>query len=98
MVTRGQQEPFTIAICMLNLFYGLVYPSMVDGDRWVCIRIDGIGSIFTASLAAYLVYGGGARTASDAGFSLTVSVAFSGLILWWSERIIRCVVPLRLTP
>ncbi|KAF8477848.1 hypothetical protein JB92DRAFT_2801159 [Gautieria morchelliformis] len=55
-------------------------------NRWVCIRIDAIGSIFAAGLAAYLVYGNGTRTASDAGFSLTMAVAFSGMILWW----IRC--------
>ncbi|KAF8513392.1 hypothetical protein JB92DRAFT_3116459 [Gautieria morchelliformis] len=55
-------------------------------NRWMSIRTDAIGSIFASSLAAYLVYGNGMRTASDSGFSLTMAVAFSSLILWW----IRC--------
>jgi hypothetical protein len=59
------------------------------------IRTDAIGSVFSSSVAAYLVYGNGVRTASDAGFSLTMAVAFSGLILWWSEQITLCRKPLR---
>ncbi|EMD39557.1 hypothetical protein CERSUDRAFT_111872 [Gelatoporia subvermispora B] len=51
-------------------------------NRWLCIRTDALGGLFAALLAAYLVYGDNAR-ASNIGFSLTMAVSFSGMILWW---------------
>ncbi|KZS93246.1 P-loop containing nucleoside triphosphate hydrolase protein [Sistotremastrum niveocremeum HHB9708] len=51
-------------------------------NRWICLRADSLGAVFSAGLAAYLVY----CTDSDAsstGFSLNMAVGFSGLILWW---------------
>lgn len=57
-----------------RMFYNL--------NRWVCIRIDFIGGLFTSALAAYLVYG---RTseAGNVGFSLNMAVGFSSMILFW---------------
>lgn len=51
-------------------------------NRWVCIRIDLIGALFTGALAAYLVYG---RTseAGNVGFSLNMAIGFSSMILYW---------------
>ncbi|EMD39570.1 hypothetical protein CERSUDRAFT_150130 [Gelatoporia subvermispora B] len=54
-----------------------------DLNRWVCIRLDALGGLFVALLAAYLVYGNTNATASGTGFSLAMAVSFSGLILWW---------------
>ncbi|KAF9458727.1 P-loop containing nucleoside triphosphate hydrolase protein [Collybia nuda] len=51
-------------------------------NRWICIRIDAMGGLFAAALAAYLVYFRG-QTASNTGFSLNMAVGFSGMILWW---------------
>ncbi|KAI0774725.1 multidrug resistance-associated ABC transporter [Trametes elegans] len=51
-------------------------------NRWVSIRIEALGALFAACLAAYLVYGSHAR-AANTGFSLNMAVGFSGLILWW---------------
>ncbi|KAI0932658.1 hypothetical protein AcW1_000283 [Taiwanofungus camphoratus] len=51
-------------------------------NRWVCIRIETFGAVFSSGLAAYLVYGG-ALNASNTGFSLNMAVGFSGMILWW---------------
>lgn len=51
-------------------------------NRWVCVRIDALGGAFAAALGAYVIYGRG-MTSNDAGFSLTMAVAFSGMILWW---------------
>ena len=47
--------------------------------------MDALGGVFAAGLAAWLVYGPGSDTAeaSKTGFSLTMAVAFSGMILWW---------------
>jgi hypothetical protein len=40
--------------------------------------------VFTAGLAAYLVYGRNVATgASNTGFSLNMAIGFSSLILWW---------------
>jgi ABC-type multidrug transport system fused ATPase/permease subunit len=53
-------------------------------NRWVCVRIDGLGALFTAGLAAYLVYGGSAMSeAHSTGFSLNMAIGFSSMILWW---------------
>lgn len=51
-------------------------------NRWICIRIDALGGLFAASLAAYLVYFQD-QTSSTTGFSLNMAVGFSGMILWW---------------
>lgn len=52
--------------------------------RWICVRVDGLGALFTAGLAAFLVYGGKALPqASNTGFSLNMAVGFSSMILWW---------------
>ncbi|KIJ62235.1 hypothetical protein HYDPIDRAFT_176581 [Hydnomerulius pinastri MD-312] len=50
-------------------------------NRWVCIRVDLVGSVFTTALAAYLVYGR-TRDASNVGFSLNMAVGFSSMILY----------------
>ena len=41
-------------------------------NRWVSIRIEALGSLFAACLAAYLVYGSNAR-AANTGFSLNMA-------------------------
>ncbi|KAI9059804.1 multidrug resistance-associated ABC transporter [Trametes sanguinea] len=51
-------------------------------NRWVSVRIESLGALFAACLAAYLVYGSHARAAST-GFSLNMAVGFAGIILWW---------------
>ncbi|TFK46964.1 multidrug resistance-associated ABC transporter [Heliocybe sulcata] len=58
-----------------RMFYNL--------NRWISIRIEGLGALFAASLAAWLVYAQPGGTASNTGFSLTMAVGFSGMILWW---------------
>ncbi|KII86823.1 hypothetical protein PLICRDRAFT_700101 [Plicaturopsis crispa FD-325 SS-3] len=45
--------------------------------------VDALGGLFAASLAAYLVYGPKAVSASNTGFSLTMAIGFSSIILWW---------------
>ncbi|KAH7906916.1 P-loop containing nucleoside triphosphate hydrolase protein [Hygrophoropsis aurantiaca] len=58
-----------------RMFYNL--------NRWLSIRLDVISALFTSGLAAYLVYGNSTLNASDIGFSLSMAVVFSSLILWW---------------
>lgn len=53
-------------------------------SSWIRTRIDTLGAIFTACLAAYLVYGGSTpKSASDTGFSLNMAVGFAYTLLWW---------------
>ncbi|EMD39558.1 hypothetical protein CERSUDRAFT_111873 [Gelatoporia subvermispora B] len=54
-----------------------------DLNRWVAIRLQALGGLFVALLAAYLVWGSGDTKASNTGFSLTMAVAFSTMIIWW---------------
>ncbi|KIJ45691.1 hypothetical protein M422DRAFT_778885, partial [Sphaerobolus stellatus SS14] len=52
-------------------------------NRWVTIRIDAIGSAFSAGLAGYMIYNVGNRTASDSGFALSSAISLSQSILHW---------------
>ncbi|KAF9813950.1 hypothetical protein IEO21_05386 [Rhodonia placenta] len=49
---------------------------------WVCIRLEALSALFTASLAAYLVYASH-DDASNIGFALNMAVGFSSLMLSW---------------
>ncbi|KAH8086658.1 multidrug resistance-associated ABC transporter [Cristinia sonorae] len=52
-------------------------------NRWVGIRSSTLAGIFSAGLAAYLVYGPQRNNASTTGFALTMAVGFSTMILWF---------------
>jgi ABC-type multidrug transport system fused ATPase/permease subunit len=51
-------------------------------NRWVTIRIDMLGGLFSCLLAMFIVYGKG-LDASTSGFALVQGIAFSSSILWW---------------
>ena len=61
--------------------------SFYNLNRWISVRVDVIGAIFSSALAIYLVYGTGALyehgSAANTGFSLNMAIGFSSLILWW---------------
>jgi len=50
-------------------------------NRWVSIRVDILGSLFAAGLAAYLVYIK-PTSAGDAGFLINMAVTFTSMLLW----------------
>jgi ABC-type multidrug transport system fused ATPase/permease subunit len=52
-------------------------------NRWIGIRIEFMGAIFTSSLAAYLVYGRTNVGAANTGFSLNMAIEFCTMLLWW---------------
>lgn len=52
-------------------------------NRWIGIRIDFLGAIFTISLASYLIYGGRPLGAANTGFTLNMCLDFCTMILWW---------------
>ncbi|KAF9475019.1 multidrug resistance-associated ABC transporter [Pholiota conissans] len=51
--------------------------------RWISLRIDLLGALFTISLASYLVYGGRPLGAANTGFTLNMCLDFTAMILWW---------------
>ncbi|KAH8986103.1 hypothetical protein EDB92DRAFT_1949382 [Lactarius akahatsu] len=62
--------------------------SFYNMNRWINLRIDFLGGLFAASLAAYLIYVPNERfLPSDTGFSLTMAIGFSSLILWWVRNL-----------
>ncbi|KAF8311050.1 ATP-binding cassette transporter [Clavulina sp. PMI_390] len=52
-------------------------------NRWISVRVDFMGAIFSASLAIHLVYYVKATNASITGLQLSQAIAFSSLLLWW---------------
>ncbi|KAJ7705435.1 P-loop containing nucleoside triphosphate hydrolase protein [Mycena rosella] len=71
------QEKINYYTRSARVFYNL--------NRWVAIRLELLSTLFTTALAVYLVYFQ-KQEASNAGFSLTMTLGFSGMILVW----IRC--------
>lgn len=63
-------------------FYSRVARVSYNLNRWIGIRVDILGAMFTTSLATYLVYASSIDPASI-GFSLNMAVDFCGMILWW---------------
>jgi hypothetical protein len=52
-----------------------------DLNRWINVRIDYLGTLFTASLATYLTYGAKV-SAANVGFSLNRAVEFCQVVLY----------------
>ena len=55
-------------------------------NRWITVRIDMLGGLFSAALAAFIVYGP-PMDASTAGFALSQAISCSVMILWWVRLI-----------
>ncbi|TDL20537.1 P-loop containing nucleoside triphosphate hydrolase protein [Rickenella mellea] len=51
-------------------------------NRWIGIRANSLGAMFSTVVTTYLVYGTNIR-AGSVGLTLTVVRAFAGEILWW---------------
>ncbi|KAJ7354076.1 P-loop containing nucleoside triphosphate hydrolase protein [Mycena albidolilacea] len=50
-------------------------------NRWVSIRVDSLGAMFSAGLATYLVYIKH-TSAGDSGFLLNMAITFTSMLLW----------------
>lgn len=79
----GVQERFKST--SMQRLDGYIRPvrNMYNLNRWISVRVQNLGALLTASLAAYLVYVQGARSSSATGFSLNMAVGLSELILSW---------------
>ncbi|KDR83043.1 hypothetical protein GALMADRAFT_866150 [Galerina marginata CBS 339.88] len=76
------QGPFKVESLKRIDHYVRIARMSYNLNRWIGIRIDLLGNLFTASLAAYLVYGHSLGSANT-GFSLNLAVDFCTMILWW---------------
>lgn len=69
--------------------------SFYNLNRWCNVRFDSLAAVFSCSLAAYLVYGPGYRDAAQIGFTLSVAVQFSQMILCARHSASSSLRPLR---
>ena len=51
-------------------------------NRWISMRMDTLGGMFSAVVTIYIVYIGNV-SAGVAGFTLSLVLAFSREVLWW---------------
>ncbi|KAI0317990.1 hypothetical protein OF83DRAFT_1118292 [Amylostereum chailletii] len=79
----GAQNPFRLESYGRINRYTRAGRTYYNLNRWVSLRIDLLGGLFSAALAAYLIYGPRNILPSNTGFALTQAVSFSGMILWW---------------
>lgn len=68
--TRAARTFFNLNRYVNQIQYTLA--SRLHSRSWVCIRIETLAGVFSAGLAAYLVYWGGV-SASNTGFALTMA-------------------------
>ena len=55
--------------------------SQFNLNRWISIRIDLLGAMFTSALAGYLI-ANKTQSAANIGFSLNMALEFTQMILW----------------
>ncbi|EJD51854.1 hypothetical protein AURDEDRAFT_82731 [Auricularia subglabra TFB-10046 SS5] len=79
---HGAEEAFKMESMVRIDKYVRAARTFYNLTRWICIRVNALGGLFAAGLAAYLVYGPKTTDASRTGFSLVMAVAFSSTI-WW---------------
>ncbi|KZT60612.1 multidrug resistance-associated ABC transporter [Calocera cornea HHB12733] len=79
----GAQAPFQQELYKRLDAYTRPSRAFHNLDRWVAVRTDVLGALFSTGLAIYLVYMRPALGASNTGFALNMSIGFSGLLLFW---------------
>ena len=77
----GAQQPFTNELMKKIDHYIKVSRTSYNLNRWIGIRIDGLGATLAAALASYLLIRR-SISAANIGFSLNMSIEFCTLILW----------------
>ncbi|EIN07978.1 P-loop containing nucleoside triphosphate hydrolase protein [Punctularia strigosozonata HHB-11173 SS5] len=80
------QEQFTRLLMIRIDNYTRLSRNLYSVNRWVDVRIDAIGSVFSAVVAAGIVYGKVIDVAS-AGFALNQVLAFAVEVFWFARTI-----------
>lgn len=52
-----------------------------DLNRWVSVRLDFLGAVFSCAVASYLVYGS-TSPAGSVGFTMSIALSFAETILY----------------
>ncbi|KAF7299044.1 hypothetical protein MIND_00852700 [Mycena indigotica] len=53
-------------------------------NRWITVRSDSLGAVYSAALGWYLLLGpGSGQDAANVGFSLSMAMSMTRMILWW---------------
>ncbi|KAF7340501.1 Multidrug resistance-associated ABC transporter protein [Mycena sanguinolenta] len=77
----GAQSKFTTESMSRIDRYTRAARNFYNLNRWVSIRIDILGAMFSASVATYMVYITRSR-AGDAGFVLNMAISFTQILLY----------------
>lgn len=77
----GAQESFEKENMQRIDFYSRTARISWNLNRWISVRIESLGALFTSALAAYLVYGKPVG-AGNTGLSLTMAKSFCLYIFW----------------
>ena len=75
------QQPFKSESMKRIDHYVKVARTSFNLNRWIGVRIDVLGAIFTTALASYLLVHR-SLNAANIGFSLNMALDFCNLILW----------------
>ncbi|PSS37122.1 hypothetical protein PHLCEN_2v995 [Hermanssonia centrifuga] len=78
----GSEEAFRQELFARINRFTRVQRTFWDLNRWISVRGELLAGSFSTALSAYLVYGQRSDAAST-GFSLTMAVGFSSMVLWW---------------
>ena len=77
----GAQQPFRNESMKKIDHYVKVSRTSYNLNRWIGIRVDALGAIFTVALASYLLIRR-SLNAANIGFSLNMALDFCTMILW----------------
>ncbi|KAF7290261.1 Multidrug resistance-associated ABC transporter protein [Mycena indigotica] len=77
----GAQEKFTRESLVRIDRYTRAARNYYNLNRWIGIRVDILGAVFSASLATYLLYIR-PTSAGDAGFIISMALVFTQMLLW----------------
>ncbi|KZT60636.1 hypothetical protein CALCODRAFT_492173 [Calocera cornea HHB12733] len=79
----GAEDSFKVELRKRADAYSRPSRTFYNLNRWITTRADLLGAGFSSGLAAYLVYVKNSIGASTTGFSLTMAIGFSSMILYW---------------
>ncbi|TDL23375.1 hypothetical protein BD410DRAFT_820769 [Rickenella mellea] len=79
----GCQVPFKLESMKRIDRYTRAARTFQNLNQWVGIRIETLGGLFAAALAAWFTYHQDLSKPNNIGFSLNMAVGFTSLLLWW---------------
>lgn len=78
----GAQSFFREALKKKVNLYTRASLALYDTNRWIAVRVETLGGLFAGSVSVYFIYGSN-MSAGYIGFTLSMLVNFSRLVLIW---------------